>query len=122
MNEIWNREELYAEVWEKPLVKVAAKYDISAVALGKVCRKLQIPLPGRGYWTKKEFGKPVEKSPLPEAANLPVVRRMKNALANTMTREEDKAADVENDPELIRIATMKNTVIPVNANAKLHKF
>jgi hypothetical protein len=122
MDEIWNREELYAEVWEKPLVKAAAKYNISAVALGKVCRKLQIPLPGRGYWTKKEFGKPVEKSPLPEAANLPVVRRMKNAFANTMGREDDKAAEVENDPELIRIAAMKKAVIPVNANAKFHKF
>jgi hypothetical protein len=54
----WDREELYAEVWEKPLVKVAPKYGISAVALAKVCRKLQIPLPGRGYWTKKECSKP----------------------------------------------------------------
>ena len=122
MDEIWNREELYAEVWEKPLVKVAAKYDISAVALGKVCRKLQIPLPGRGYWTKKEFGKPVQKSRLPEVANLPVVRRMKNALANSMGREENKVAEAENDPEWIRIAAMKDTVIPVNANAKFHKL
>src|ERR1700730_4719161 len=122
MDEIWNREELYADVWEKPLVKVAAKYDISAVALGKVCRKLQIPLPGRGYWTKKEFGKPVEKSTLPEAVNLPVVRRMKNALANTMGREENKAVEIENDPELIRIAAIRTAVIPVNANAKFHKL
>jgi hypothetical protein len=122
VDEIWNREELYAEVWEMPLVKVAAKYNISAVALGKVCRKLQIPLPGRGYWTKKEFGKPVEKSPLREEANLPVVRRMKNVLANTVDLEEDKAAEAENDPELIRIAAMQSAVISVNANAKLHKF
>jgi hypothetical protein len=54
VSEIWNREELYVEIWEKPLVKLAAKYNISAVALGKACRKLQIPLPGRGYWVKKE--------------------------------------------------------------------
>jgi hypothetical protein len=46
--ETWKREELYAEVWERPLVKVAPKYGISAVALGKVCHKLQIPLPGDG--------------------------------------------------------------------------
>jgi hypothetical protein len=50
--ETWNRGELYAEVWEQPLVKLAPKYGISAVALGKVCRKLQIPIPGRGYWAK----------------------------------------------------------------------
>jgi len=33
---------------------------ISTVVLGKVRHKLQIPLPGRGYWIKKELGKPVE--------------------------------------------------------------
>jgi hypothetical protein len=81
VSETWNREELYAEIWEKPLVKIAAKYNISAVALGKVCRKLQIPLPGRGHWTKKEFGKAVEQTPLPTATNLPVVRKMKEAYA-----------------------------------------
>jgi hypothetical protein len=32
--ETWKREELYAEVWEQPLVNVAPKYGISAVALG----------------------------------------------------------------------------------------
>lgn len=55
VSEIWNHEELYAELWENPLVKVAAKYNISAVALGKVCRKLQIPLPGRGYWDQERI-------------------------------------------------------------------
>jgi hypothetical protein len=49
--EIWNREQLYAEVWEQPMVRIGAKYGISSVMLGKVC--LQIPVPGRGYWVKK---------------------------------------------------------------------
>jgi hypothetical protein len=61
-------------------VKVAQKHGISAVALGKVCRKLQIPLPGRGYRTKKEFGKPVEKISLPPAKGLPAVQRFKTSL------------------------------------------
>jgi len=38
--ETWNREQLYAEVWEQPLSKLGPKYGISAVALGKVCDKL----------------------------------------------------------------------------------
>jgi hypothetical protein len=75
--ETWNRDELYAEIWEQPMVKIAPKYGISAVALGKVCRKLQIPLPGRGYWVKKDFGKPVKRVPLPVVKNLPVVHRIK---------------------------------------------
>jgi hypothetical protein len=51
--ETWNREELYAEVWEQPLVKIAPKYSMSAAAVGKVYQKLRIPLPGRGYWVTK---------------------------------------------------------------------
>jgi hypothetical protein len=58
-------------------VKVEQKHGISAVALGKVCGKLQIPLPGRGYWTKEEFGKPVEKISLLPAKDLPAVQRLK---------------------------------------------
>jgi hypothetical protein len=31
---------------------LAEKYGISDVGLAKNCRKLSIPLPGRGYWAK----------------------------------------------------------------------
>lgn len=122
MSETWNREELYAEIREKPLVKVAAKYNISAVALGKVCRKLQIPLPGRGHWTKKEFGKAVEQTPLPTATNLPVVRKMKEAYAKLRGNVEVLEAIDETDPELIRIATVRKTEVPVNDKSVLHKI
>lgn len=42
--------------------------------LGKVCRKLQIPLPGRGYWAKKQAGEVMERTTLPKAKNLPTIR------------------------------------------------
>lgn len=54
--ETWNREELYEKVWSKPVVKVAEEYGVSDVAIAKVCRKLSVPVPGRGYWAKKEHG------------------------------------------------------------------
>jgi hypothetical protein len=44
---------------------LAAKYGISDVGLAKVCRKLMIPLPGRGHWAKKEAGQNVKQLPLP---------------------------------------------------------
>ena len=46
----YDREELYQKVWEHPMLKVAEEYGISSVALGKVCRRLSVPVPGRGYW------------------------------------------------------------------------
>jgi len=119
--ETWNREELYGEVWAQPLVRVAAKYGISAVGLGKVCRKLQIPLPGRGYWIKKEFGKPVEHLPLPLARNLPVVQRFKfpppegGPSSQIPTSEESPT-----DAEYLRIVEFESRKITLNPGTKWH--
>ena len=44
---------------------LAKKYGISDVGLAKTCRKLFIPLPGRGYWARKEAGQEVERLALP---------------------------------------------------------
>jgi hypothetical protein len=63
--EFWDRDSLYEEVWATPMAKLAKKYGISDVGLAKVCRKLAIPVPGRGYWAKKEVGQTVQKLPLP---------------------------------------------------------
>jgi hypothetical protein len=102
--ETWNREELYKEVWDQPLVRLAPKYGISAVALGKVCDKLQIPLPGRGYWTRKEFGKPVEQPPLPEGKNLPVVHRFKfPQFQEAVTTTPSTPPEAPTDSEYLRI-------------------
>jgi hypothetical protein len=73
----WNRVELYNEVWHQPLVKLANKYAISDVRIGKVCRKLKIPHPGRGYWAKRAVGQAVEQVPLRDFKDAPVVRRLK---------------------------------------------
>jgi Mor family transcriptional regulator len=59
----YNREEIYEEIWSEAIQKVAKKYNLSDVGLAKVCRKLNIPRPGRGYWAKKAAGKVVPKRP-----------------------------------------------------------
>lgn len=56
------REELFNQVWERPMTKVAADYGISDIALKKICDKHRIPVPGRGYWAKKAAGKKVERA------------------------------------------------------------
>src|SRR5258708_21047107 len=107
--ETWKREELYAEVWEQPLVKVAPKYGISAVALGKVCCKLQIPLPGRGYWTKKEFGKPVERLPLPPGKDVPIVQRFKlPSLEQSPNSQAAAPKEAPTDPQFLRIVALES--------------
>ena len=59
----YNRDRLYDEVWRKPVRDVVKNYGVSDVAIAKTCRKLCIPLPGRGYWAKKKAGKPVPERP-----------------------------------------------------------
>lgn len=60
-----NREELYKQVWSQPMTKTAKSYGLSDVGLAKICRKLDIPTPGRGYWRKIALGIPMQPTPLP---------------------------------------------------------
>jgi hypothetical protein len=69
----YDREKLYQQVWSQPVQKVAKEYGMSNVALAKICRKLRVPLPGRGYWAKLAAGKTValrpSLPPIPEPNN-----------------------------------------------------
>lgn len=64
---IYEREILYEEVWEKPVIAVAKKYGVSDVTIHKICKSLDIPTPPHGYWAKVYAGKAVTKIPLPES-------------------------------------------------------
>lgn len=58
------REELYEQVWSRPMIKVAADLGITGTALKKICDRHDIPTPGLGHWAKLEHGKEVRKPPL----------------------------------------------------------
>lgn len=60
------REALYNEVWTEPVTTVAKRYNMSDNGLRKHCRRLGIPLPSSGYWSKLKAGQSVTKTPLPK--------------------------------------------------------
>jgi hypothetical protein len=62
---IMKREDLYEQVWSKPMTTLAKEYNISDVGLAKICKKLNIPKPEPGYWAKVAAGKSVVKNELP---------------------------------------------------------
>lgn len=62
----YDRRALYDEVWSKPVQDVAKARGITGTALAKTCRKLQIPVPPRGYWARIRNGQKIRKPPLPE--------------------------------------------------------
>lgn len=63
---IYERETLYKEIWAAPVTEIAKRYQVSDVAIHKVCKSLNIPRPPRGYWAKVRAGKPVSIKPLPK--------------------------------------------------------
>ena len=63
------RHDLYEKVWSQPITKLAHEYGISDVALAKICRKLDIPYPGRGYWRREQTGKVIKQLPLPASSD-----------------------------------------------------
>jgi hypothetical protein len=51
-----SREKLYEEVWAEPMLAVAGRYKVSSSFLARICRRVRVPCPPRGYWAKKAAG------------------------------------------------------------------
>ncbi|MBS4083713.1 MAG: hypothetical protein KGZ73_09205 [Rhizobiales bacterium] len=65
MERVFTRSQLYDLVWSQPIRSIAVDLGISNVALAKHCKKLSIPVPGRGYWARKAAGRPTNRAALP---------------------------------------------------------
>jgi len=63
---VYKRDELYQQVWDRPIREVAAGYGVSDAALANACRKLDVPRPPNGYWAKKAAGQSIKPIPLPK--------------------------------------------------------
>lgn len=68
----FQRGELYEEIWQISLSKVAKKYEVPYQKLKDACNDADIPLPSQRYWGNLQIGKPVEKEPLPESTHTTV--------------------------------------------------
>jgi len=85
-----SREDLYELVWSKPMLELARDFGLSDVALAKRCRKLGIPVPGRGYWSRVEAG---------QTPRQPRLRKREDhdsdysALTFDVPREDEAASD-----------------------------
>lgn len=45
----FQRDQLYDEIWSVPILQLAKQYGLSDVGLAKICTKMKIPRPPRGY-------------------------------------------------------------------------
>ena len=74
------REELHAQVWAEPMTKLAQRYGLSDRGLAKVCTRMGIPVPGRGYWARVQSGQ------VPLQAKLPKIKARQKAVVNLNKR------------------------------------
>lgn len=91
------REGLYDKIWSAPATHVAKEFHISDVALGKICRKMGVPKPPRGYWERLRAGKRVEPGLLPKPTDetqttmwlfIPEVRQVDTEIQEMIDRED----------------------------------
>ena len=65
-NARFSREQLYDEVWAEPMTTVALKYEVSSSFMARICTRLKVPRPQRGYWAMYATGKRPKRQPLPK--------------------------------------------------------
>jgi hypothetical protein len=118
----WNREELYAEIWEQPASKVAAKYGVSDVMLGKVCRRLSIPVPGRGYWARKAAGQKLTQPPLPALKKVPFIQRFKMPDENAAKAQPQTPLPDPTDAEYLLIKEFEASGMKLAPSSRRHSL
>lgn len=69
----FTRKKLYEEIWKLSVAGVARKYGIPYAKCLAQVKEAQIPVPPSGYWTKINFGKLVEQTPLPGDGDATVI-------------------------------------------------
>jgi hypothetical protein len=87
------RETLYEQVWSTPMIQLAKQYGLSDRGLAKVCQRLHVPVPGRGYWARLQHGYSTRRPALPALA--PGHQDVwEHDLSKAPTPEDDQEQDV----------------------------
>lgn len=118
---VYNREKLYEEVWANPVVNVAVQYGVSDVAIHKICKSLNVPVPPRGYWAKIRAGAKPKKTTLPKIkGDAEIVgARTFEGIKETNIDSQSLAFLSEEEREKVLLAAQQIEVSP--ENAKMHK-
>lgn len=117
---LYEREVLYQEVWEQPVTKVAIKYGVSDVMIHKVCKTLNVPVPPRGYWAKKQAGQSVEVTPLPGHSGKTTVTGLKTDIDDAKVKiKTDESLSFLGEEERLRVI---QTAIEMHVAAGEHRL
>lgn len=101
------RKELYEEIWKLSVAGVARKYGIPYAKCLTQIKAAQIPIPPSGYWTKINFGKQVEQTPLPGDGDA-IVKLQKDNFQEPNTAKSE---------QVVQIASLQERTESVSPNA-----
>lgn len=94
-----SREDLYELVWSKPMVELAQDLGLSDVALAKRCRKLRVPVPGRGYWARVAAGQePRQPTLTPRDPAAYVLAKVQALESTNFGTSSGKVSDMRSSP------------------------
>ncbi len=101
------RKELYEEIWKLSVAGVARKYGIPYAKCLTQIKAAQIPIPPSGYWTKINFGKQVEQTPLPGDGDAIV----------TLQKDNFQEPNTAKSEQVVQIASLQERTESVSPNA-----
>jgi hypothetical protein len=93
------------------MTKVAEEFGISDVALKKICQKHRVPTPPRGYWAKKDAGKPVKRVSFRETADPQDERIVIHGSRNNLASEVRQVLEQERERRNTRQRTQPSTEV-----------
>lgn len=94
--------ELLRLVWTRPVSTLAEEFGLSPNGLAKICDRLDIPRPPKGYWKKNQVGTPGEPSVVLEDPDEVVV--IGGAHHNAARRPRSRLSIEERRSQLLAIA------------------
>ena len=103
------RQNLFEMVWSQPMTKLAAQFKISDVALTKICRRHEIPVPGRGFWARVAAGYPLKRPELrlPSRPELEEIR----IFGSSYARVKPEIREAERDAKAIESAADRKIIV-----------
>jgi len=100
----FTRRELYQRVWTEPLAVVARRTGLSANGIAKICNRLLVPYPPRGYWAKAGGGKAQQRPPLPPAPDSIDAKVTISAVPASSRRTRTRLSPAARQDQLIQTA------------------
>ena len=102
--------------------KVAKRYGVSDVAIHKVCKSLNVPVPPRGYWAKKNAGYKVTQTALPKSDGTVTKTGYRNEDRNLeeLEKEYHQSLNFLSDEERIALIEIAIALEDMALSQKMH--